>query len=117
MKKYKLKQTKQCKTCPWRAGATVADIPNYSIEQHQSLRNTIAIDGDISGIGRYYKIHKMACHQPTNNDEPYECVGWLHNQLGIGNNIPLRISMAHCENAKDIQVTGQQKKHFEETFS
>jgi len=56
----------------------------------------------------------MACHHSTNSRD-LECVGWLHNQLGVGNNIPLRLSMGNYESA-ELEVLGEQKKTFEETF-
>lgn len=44
------------------------------------------------------------------------CIGWVHNQLGVGNNIGLRIKMLYCENAKDIKVVGEQHSKFEDTI-
>ena len=108
----RLKQTQQCKTCPWKKSATVADIPNYSRSQHEKLITTIS-SGDISEIGQ--PMNKMACHQSTQGNE-IECIGWLYHQLGSGNNIALRMMMRNCENARDIQVDGEQKETFEETF-
>ena len=72
----------QCKTCPWRVGASTSDIPGYSREKHEALRRTtIAIPGAL------VPTHTMACHHST-DDAPVACVGWLHNQLGPGNNHP-----------------------------
>jgi len=69
----KLTQTKQCKTCPWKANSTVADIPNYSIDRHKNLINTIADDtGNLSKINEPLKI--MACHYSTDNKES-ACIG------------------------------------------
>lgn len=109
----KLNQTKQCNTCPWKLSATVADIPNYSIDRHEKLIDTIADEtGNLSKIGQPIKI--MACHNSSDGHE-YECIGWLYNQLGRGNHIPLRM-MISCSNAKDIEVDGQQKDSFKDTF-
>ncbi len=111
----KLKQTKQCKTCPWKLSATVADIPNYDRQQHKNLANTIADEtGNLSGINSPLRI--MACHHSRDGNE-YECIGWLHNQLGRGNNIPLRLQMTRCSNSSQIEVDGEQKDTFDETFS
>jgi hypothetical protein len=64
-----LKQTKQCKTCPWKLSTTVADIPNYSIETHEDLRDTIAdetgnvdqIESKILGVMTCHKSIKSPC--------------------------------------------------------
>lgn len=109
----KLNQTKQCKTCPWKLGTTVADIPNYQIDKHEGLISTIAIPGDVSQINK--PITNMACHHSADGDER-ECIGWLHNQLCNGNNIPLRMRMMLCENANEIEIDGEQKNSFSDTF-
>jgi hypothetical protein len=108
----KLLQTKQCKTCPWKKSAKVADIPNYSRDRHCNLINTIAHPGDISKINQPLKV--MACHHSSENKE-YECIGWLYNQLGSGN-IILRMQMMRCSNVKEIDIDGEQKNTFDETF-
>ncbi len=110
----KLKQTKQCKTCPWKLSATVADIPNYTRDRHENLANTIADEtGNLSEINQPLRI--MACHHSRDGNE-YECVGWLYNQLRNGNHIPLRIQMMRCSNVSQIEVDGEQKNTFAETF-
>ena len=57
----------------------------------------------------------MACHESPVGEESH-CVGWLINQLGPGNNIPLRMDMMKCENVKDIQLVGEQHSSFSETL-
>ncbi|MGB8688917.1 MAG: hypothetical protein WCD53_16485 [Microcoleus sp.] len=110
----KLNQTKQCKSCPWKLSATVADIPNYNVDRHEKLIDTIADEtGNLSKIGQPIKI--MACHYSYDDNE-YECIGWFYNQLGSGNHIPLRILMLSCSNLNEIQVDGEQKDTFDETF-
>ncbi len=54
----------------------------------------------------------MACHEM--HDTP--CIGWLAHQLGSGNNIPLRIQMISCGNAKKIRLRGEQHETFEDTL-
>ncbi len=44
------------------------------------------------------------------------CIGWLNQQLGIGNNIGLRIQMLSCENVNEIKVYGKQHQRFEDTL-
>jgi hypothetical protein len=38
------------------------------------------------------------------------------NQLGPGNNIPLRIRMMTCSNSSDIRLNGDQYETFDETL-
>ncbi|MEG3981834.1 DUF6283 family protein [Microcoleus sp. D3_18a_C4] len=110
----KLNQTKQCKTCPWKKSAKVADIPNYNRSKHESLIGTIADEtGNLAGINRPIKI--MACHYSEDGAER-ECIGWLHNQLGSGNHLPLRMQMMFCSNVSEIEIDGEQKDSFGETF-
>lgn len=107
---FKLRQTKQCKTCPWKVGANPYDIPNgYSVDLHKGLKDTIAQDI------RLTEGAAMACHYSETGKENY-CIGWLVNQLGVGNNIGLRIKMMGCENAKDIKSFGEQHERFEDTL-
>ena len=69
----KLNHTKQCKTCPWKLSATVADIPNYTRDRHENLANTIADEtGNLSQINQPLRI--MACHHSIDGNE-YECIG------------------------------------------
>jgi hypothetical protein len=108
----KLKCTKQCPKCPWKKGVNPHNIPNgYDVEKHKLLRSTIAdpnnVMSSISG-----KLRIMACHET----EASHCVGWLHNQLGVGNNVGLRIAMLDCENIDQLEVTGEQHELFDETF-
>jgi len=110
--KAELLQTKQCETCPWKKSITVDNIPNYSVETHEDLWESIADEtGNIEKLTSK-GIVVMTCHKSIKSP----CVGWLHNQLGKGNNIPLRLQMGFYSNAKYIQVEGEQKETFEETF-
>ena len=108
----KLTRTKQCKLCPWKKDVNPRDIPNgYCETKHKNLKNTIAQDASL----RPGSMHVMSCHHSSGNDNMY-CIGWLVNQLGPGNNIGLRIKMLNCENAQDIELTGEQHERFEDTL-
>lgn len=108
---WKLKRTAQCSKCPWLEGVDPHDIPNgYCETKHKGLVSTIANPGDISTIGQ--PLHAMACHETHD----VHCVGWLHNQLGEGNNIALRLRMINCENAGAIRLRGPQHACFEDTL-
>lgn len=109
MTKWKLKRTVQCAKCPWRVEADPHDIPNgYCELKHRALEDTIARPDD-NFLG---PIKAMACHETHDA----HCIGWLVNQLGAGNNIGLRIRMMNCENARSIQLRGEQHETFEETL-
>lgn len=107
--KWKLKRTTQCEKCPWRVEVNPRDIPNgYSEEKHCALESTIARPED-NFLGT---LRAMACHETDNA----HCIGWLVNQVGVGNNIGLRIRMMTCENADAIKLCGEQHETFEETL-
>ena len=109
----KLKRTKQCAKCPWQTCVNPNDIPNgYDIKKHENLRGTIADrNNPLSSLGNN-ELRIMACHETKDA----HCVGWLNNQLGEGNNIGLRLSMRHYENADKIEVLGEQHDRFEDTL-
>lgn len=110
MSKFKLTRIKQCAKCPWKKSTNPFDIPDgYDIEKHKNLSCTIASDLSMR------QTTAMACHHSNGSDQMY-CVGWLHNQLGPGNNIGLRIKMMACENIRDIKVVGEQHTTFEDTL-
>lgn len=109
MKTWSLNRTKQCSKCPWKVSTNPHDIPDgYSEEKHKNLSCTIAKESNI--FSPTLKI--MACH--AGNED--HCIGWLVNQLGPGNNIPMRIKMISCDNHKDIKTYGKQHEFFENTL-
>ena len=116
--KFKLQKCKQCSHCPWLKTTNPYDIPhNYSLENHENLRDTIATASSIEQLlehksGKPFKI--MACHESTQKQE-YPCIGWLINQNN-NNNIRLRIWLANCENYQDIELAGEQHDNFEGTI-
>lgn len=111
-KTFKLNRTKQCAKCPWKVDTDPYDIPDgYDVEKHKALSCTIA-----EGLNIFSPTMKiMACHHSEPGNEDY-CIGWLHNQLGSGNNIGLRIKMMACENICDMQVYGEQHEQFQDTL-
>ena len=113
MQKWSLKRTKQCAKCPFKVTTNPSvDIPNYNKNKHCNLENTISKDTYNLEGGSFAS---MACHESTEK-EPYHCIGWLHHQLGAGNNVRLRFRMFFCENAKDIRVFGKQHISFNDTI-
>lgn len=111
--KFELKRTVQCDKCPWKKGVNPHDIPDgYSVEAHKALAVTIAKDGDSPFRNA---VASMACHETNPSEETY-CVGWLQNQLGVGNNIPLRIKMTRCSNIHKLKTIGEQHACFNDTL-
>ena len=109
----KLSRTKQCAKCPWKVKTNPHEIPDgYSEERHRNLASTIAKEGELP-TGKTLNV--MACHHST-DDHKEHCIGWLHNQLGHGNNIGLRIAMMGCENIREIKTYGKQHERFEDTL-
>jgi hypothetical protein len=106
---WKLKRVVQCEKCPWLINVDPHDIPNgYSEAKHRALKCTIAEPRDsLFGTGR-----AMACHETHDA----HCIGWLVNQIGLGNNIELRIRMISCQNASAIKLRGEQHHTFEDTL-
>lgn len=102
----------QCKACPWRVGVVPSrDIPGgYCAKKHRRLESTIAEPGVI--VGGSLKV--MACHESPIGKER-ECVGWLVNQLGPGNNIKLRLS-AMDGRYKNIRTVGPQHATLADTL-
>jgi hypothetical protein len=103
---------KQCKSCPWRLGARPEhDIPGYSVEKHRRLAGTI-----VAGVASLSAAAQrtMACHySPVGAERP--CAGWLHNQLGVGNNIGVRLAII-AGRLPPVEVDGDQHQRFEDTL-
>ncbi|HPA02579.1 MAG TPA: DUF6283 family protein [Chiayiivirga sp.] len=107
---WKLKRTVQCRKCPWRVDVDPHDIPNgYCEAKHAALASTIATPGALPEPGAPLRV--MACHET----EDAHCVGWLHHQLGRGNNLALRLRMRSCTNAGRLRLSGAQHQTFEDT--
>jgi hypothetical protein len=107
----KLKRTAQCVKCPWLKRVNPFDIPDgYDVAKHAALACTIAEPGALLDFGAPLQV--MACHE---TDDAH-CVGWLHNQLGEGNNIRLRIAMHRCENIGRLRLRGAQHATFADTL-
>lgn len=102
---------KQCAKCPWRKDVDPHTISNgYSVEAHKKLRGTIA-----DGLRLGGELHLMACHESPNGAE-VPCVGWLNHQLGVGNNIALRLAVMRGRLSADFEVVGEQHERFEDTL-
>lgn len=104
---WKLKRLNQCAKCPWKVSTDPREIPNgYDENKHRNLSCTIAEPGSMRATVN------MACHETHDA----HCIGWLHHQLGVGNNIGLRLQMLSCENIGRIKLDGEQHGRFEDTL-
>lgn len=103
---------KQCAKCPWRKDVDPYDIPNgYLRKKHAALKDTIARPGDpVTG-----SLKAMACHE-TDKGQERPCVGWLVHQLGLGNNLSLRLAVMHGQVNADVETVGKQHERFEDTL-
>ena len=108
-----MKPRVQCKTCPWRKGASVDAIPNYREEWHRDLAGTIAESGSLRGMGGTLRV--MACHYSTEGAE-IPCVGWLAHQLGPGNNLALRLRAWTDPSLANFRTEGPQHACFKDTL-
>lgn len=103
----------QCKACPWKVSTVPdRDIPGgYCETRHKALKGTIADPGEIRFA---HAIRVMACHESPVGKE-IECVGWLANQLGPGNNIALRMQLIMGA-LPEFELVGEQHERFEDTL-
>lgn len=113
MKKLKRNELKQCETCPWKVDCNPEeDIPGYSLEQAKKLTTTISDGGTATLTQKEQRI--MACHYSVQGRD-IPCVGWLHNQLGIGNNLGVRMSVMAGTLPVPV-VEGEQHLVYEDTL-
>lgn len=102
---------RQCAKCPWRKDVDPTEIPNgYSEAKHANLKRTIRND-----IESMHSLIMMACHE-THVGKELPCVGWLMNQLTVGNNFALRLRVMQGKVDADVQLVGEQHETFEDTL-
>ena len=102
---------KQCEHCPWKKSTDPYDIPGgYDVDKHRALKSTI-----VSGTRSLRNDRAMSCHEYPSEDR-MPCVGWLHNQLGAGNNIGLRLAVVVGQIDGDYELGGPQHDRFEDTL-
>lgn len=115
MDEDKKKTVVQCKSCPWRVDCVPdRDIPNYSRDMHVSLDKTIQTGLSSLPVWSRGVRHVMACHYSKPGEE-IACAGWLHNQLGVGNNLGLRLAVMTGKMPVP-EVDGDQHEDFEDTI-
>lgn len=104
----------QCQSCPWRVDCSpLEDIPNgYSVNLHENLRGTIAQPGACGLFQSTQRI--MACHYSKLGQE-FPCAGWLHHQLGVGNNVWLRLEVIQGRMPMP-EIHGKQHQQFNDTL-
>ena len=102
----------QCRSCPWRVACVPdKDIPRYDRELAKGLTRTIQ-----SGIASMFQKerHVMACHYSKPGEE-FACAGWLHNQIGVGNNLGVRIAVMTGHHPVPV-IDGDQHESYEDTL-
>lgn len=117
---WQLKHPAQCPTCPWVKGHSLSDIPGYDRAQHLNLSNTIStsdVNAQVEALHNPSDEPRriMQCHYAAEG-EPRYCIGWLHNQITIGNNLEMRVRVMHCTNLEQITLAGEQVDSFEQTL-
>lgn len=106
MKKYKIES--QCAKCPWKVTTNPHEIPNeYSVDAHKKLSGTIS-----EGLDSLNNNRIMVCHETHKK----HCIGWIHNQLGVGNNIGLRMRIKHYDLSR-MKIYGKQHINFKDTIT
>lgn len=109
----RLKRIRQCSKCPWKKSTNPYDIPHdYSVDKHNALASTIANPESLAFTN---VLRVMSCHEHDTMDEVM-CVGWIHNQIGVGNNIGLRMRLRNCVNLSSLTVVGEQRQQFKDTL-
>lgn len=104
---------KQCSACPWKKSTDPNEIPNgYCATKHAELSSTIADPGNIQVSDG---LRMMACHETSVGAEK-PCVGWLVHQLGVGNNIGLRLAIIRGRVDANVRTVGPQHERFESTL-
>ena len=106
----KLVRTKQCKGCPWKKSIDINTIPN-GLDKDMLFKMIEGAKNSENSLVPSLRI--MSCHHSNDKDNMI-CIGWLHNQLGPGNNWMLRLKMRDCENISEIKVYGKQHEKFED---
>lgn len=108
------KPRRQCAKCPWKVDVDPRDIPGeYSVKKHRKLATTIADPGSFRYVGG--SLSSMACHEtPPGSELP--CVGWLVHQLGVGNNIALRLRVISGSVDANVETVGPQHERFDNTL-
>ena len=103
---------RQCKKCPWKVGTNPREIPDgYSEVKHRALASTIAE----SGVVTFGPLRVFACHE-TAAPNQLPCVGWLHHQLGEGNNLALRMAARDGRVDANVITVGPQHRRLEDTL-
>lgn len=107
---------KQCKSCPWRVDCVPdKDIPNYVPELARGLDCTIQSGLESAAPVMFGgEMRMMACHYSEPGEE-FACAGWLHNQLGVGNNIGVRLLVINGR-LPQPEVDGDQHERYEDTL-
>lgn len=113
------RERRQCAKCPWKKSTDPHAIPDgYCEAKHLALADTIAPQNPMPeqiAASLMGPLKIFACHDSKPGRE-LACVGWLVNQLGPGNNIPLRIAVRSGRVSARVRTVGPQHERFEDTL-
>ena len=103
------KIVRQCKTCPWRVEVKPSrDVPNYDPGIYDRMRASLRTG--VESIAEKVRI-VMECHNGKRGSDR-ACAGWLHHQLGVGNNLGVRLAVI-CGRLPAPRVVGEQHEDLE----
>lgn len=111
---FSLTRTKQCAGCPWRKAIDPNTIPcGFQPETWAKVAAAQPPPGQVPTTSTRVN---MQCHDSPDH-KPQHCIGWLENQLTVGNNVGVRLAMMGCQNITDIQTEGEQRQSFTEILT
>lgn len=86
----KPKTVRQCKTCPWKTSVVPSrDVPNYDPGIYERMQASLRTG--VESMTEKVRL-VMECHNGKRGaNRP--CAGWLHHQLGVGNNLGVRLAV------------------------
>jgi hypothetical protein len=104
-----VKTVNQCATCPWRVGIKPSrDVPDFDPGIYDRMRSSLR-EG-VASMAEKKRI-VMECHNGKRGaNRP--CAGWLHHQLGVGNNLGVRLAVI-TERMPTPKVFGEQHEDLE----
>lgn len=106
---------RQCLKCPWKRSTDPRQIPGgYSAAKHAALAGTMAT-GTAEEQLRRDQLRVMACHESAPGRDRV-CIGWLHQQLTVGNNLALRLRVFRGHMRGDYVLDGDQHETLEDTL-
>lgn len=85
-----MKMVKQCESCPWRVDVKPSrDVPNFGPGIYDRMQASLRTG--LESMAEKTRL-VMECHNGKRGaNRP--CAGWLHHQIGVGNNLGVRLAV------------------------